>query len=88
MLYLYTTVALNQLVYSIWTNVMNELRSHAFFNLFLYHMCAEILELLTSQGSGHHRYIIALDERLRQTASPSESLEWWLSVDRVGFEQL
>jgi hypothetical protein len=51
-------------------------------------MCAEILELLTSQGSGHHRYIIALDERLRQTASPSESLEWWLSVDRVGFEQL
>src|SRR5215218_2097731 len=39
------------------------------------------------KGSDHHRGIIALDERLRLTASPSESREWWLSVDWVVVEQ-
>ena len=55
----------------------------SFFNLFL----QRFQQLLTSQGSSHHRYIIALDESLRLTASPSESRECWLSVDRVGVEQ-
>jgi hypothetical protein len=48
----------------------------SFFNLFLYHMCAYgDSKVYHYKGSGHHRYIIALDERLPLTASPFESRE-------------